>query len=66
MVRELTGINPHCDRNDRCDPADRIAKSDDDRMSHYLDRMFVQWAAEPISPSLKKMLIDNKLLLPHR
>ena len=60
MVRELTGINP------RCEHRDRVMWSDDDRLQHYLDRLFVQMAAEPMSPSLKNMLMERKLLLPHR
>ena len=40
--------------------------SDDDRLEHYLDRLFAQMAAEPMSPSLKNMLMERKLLLPHR
>ena len=40
--------------------------SDDDRLEHYLDRLFARMAAEPMSPSLKQMLIENKILLPHR
>lgn len=60
MVREPTVGNPHCDSKDR------VMWSDDDRLEHYLDRLFTRMAAEPMSPSLKKMLIENKLLLPHR
>lgn len=40
--------------------------SDDDRLEHYLDRLFAQLAAEPMSPSLKNMLMERKLLLPQR
>ena len=60
MVRELSGINP------RCDHRDSIEWSDEDRLQHHLDRLFVEMAAEAMSPSLKKMLIESKLLLPHR
>lgn len=60
MARELWGINPHCDLKDR------VMWSDDDRLEHYLDRLFAQMAAEPMSPSLKNMLMERKLLLPQR
>lgn len=60
MVQEPAGINP------RCEHRDGVAWSDDDRLQHELDRLFVEMAAEPMSPSLKKMLIESKLLLPHR
>jgi len=40
--------------------------SDDDRLEHYLDLLFARMATDPMSPSLKKLLIERKLLLPHR
>ena len=60
MVREPTVSTQHCDGKDR------VMWSDDDRLEHYLDRVFAQMAAEPMSPSLKNMLMERKLLLPHR
>jgi hypothetical protein len=60
MVQELAGINP------RYELRDAVEWSGEDRLQRDLDRMFAQMAAEPMSPSLKKMLIESKLLLPHR
>jgi hypothetical protein len=60
MVREPTVGNP------RCDGKDRVMWSDDDRLEHYLDRLFARMAAEPMSSSLKQILTENKLLLSHR
>jgi hypothetical protein len=58
-IRELAGPDLHCDIGSVPARADECCFADG------LDRLFAALAAEPMSASLRRMLIEHELIAPH-